>query len=31
MLDAHKALARINDDNALEFKNVIDYLEKQVK
>ena len=31
MLDAHKALARINDDNALEFKNVINYLEKQVK
>lgn len=31
MLDAHQTLARIKDDNALEFKNVIDYLEKQVR
>jgi anti-anti-sigma factor len=26
MLDAHETLARVNDANALEFKNVVDYL-----
>jgi len=26
MLDAHETLTRVNDANALEFKNVVDYL-----
>jgi anti-anti-sigma regulatory factor len=31
MLDAHQTLSGINRENALEFKNVVEYLQKQIK
>ena len=30
MLEAHKVLSNINEQNELEFKNVVDYLRKEV-